>query len=166
MVVHLDEPVSIELHAGGPQFTHASWDDHRLLFDVLVGRPGRGRSERLIPYTVFTDPQLAGVGMTERQAEAKGVHCEVATIPFAQIARAIETDQKAGVLKILLDPATERILGASIVGAEAGELIHVFAALMEARASARALVDIEMVHPTFSEGLQSVVMALDRYALS
>ena len=53
-----------------------------------MGRPGRGRSERLIPYTVFTDPQLAGVGMTERQAKANGVRCEVATIPFAQIARA------------------------------------------------------------------------------
>jgi pyruvate/2-oxoglutarate dehydrogenase complex dihydrolipoamide dehydrogenase (E3) component len=152
--------------AGGPQFTHASWDDHRLLFEVLMGRPGRGRSERLIPYTVFTDPQLAGVGMTERQAKANGVRCEVATIPFAQIARALETDEKAGLMKVLLDPATERILGAWIVGAEAGELIHVFAALIEARASARALVDMEMVHPTFSEGLQSVVMALDRYALS
>jgi pyruvate/2-oxoglutarate dehydrogenase complex dihydrolipoamide dehydrogenase (E3) component len=151
---------------GGPQFTHAAWDDHRLLFEVLMGRPGRGRSERLIPYTVFTDPQLAGVGMTEREAKAKGVRCEVATIPFAQIARAVETDEKAGALKVLLDPATERILGAWIVGAEAGELIHVFVALMEARASARALVDMEVVHPTFAEGLQSVVMALDRYALS
>ena len=151
---------------GGPQFTHAAWDDHRLLFDVLAGRPGRGRKDRLVPYTAYTDPQVAGVGLTEREARAKGLRYEVATLPFAHIARAIETDEKAGVLKVLLDPSTERILGASIVGAEAGELIHVFVALMQAGAPARAIVEMEAVHPSFAEGLQSVVMTLERYALS
>jgi pyruvate/2-oxoglutarate dehydrogenase complex dihydrolipoamide dehydrogenase (E3) component len=151
--------------AGGPQFTHAAWDDHRLLFDLLMERPGRGRKDRLVPYTVYTDPQVAGVGLTEREARARGVAHEVATMPFGQIARAIETGETAGILKVLVDPATERILGASIVGAEAGELIHVFAALMQAGASARAVVEMEMVHPSFAEGLQSLVMALGRYAL-
>jgi pyruvate/2-oxoglutarate dehydrogenase complex dihydrolipoamide dehydrogenase (E3) component len=151
---------------GGPQFTHASWDDHRLLFDVLVGRPGRGRKDRLIPYTAYTDPQVAGVGLTEREAKAKGVSYELASLPFGNVARAIETDEKAGVLRVLLDPASERILGASIVGAEAGELIHVFAALMQAGATARAIVDMEAVHPSFAEGVQSVLMAFPRYALS
>jgi pyruvate/2-oxoglutarate dehydrogenase complex dihydrolipoamide dehydrogenase (E3) component len=152
--------------AGGPQFTHAAWDDHRLLFDVLAGRPGRGRKDRLVPYTVYTDPQVAGVGLTEREARAKGVAYEVATMPFGHVARAIETDELAGVLKVLVDPASERILGASIVGAEAGELVHVFAALMQAGATARAIVDMEAVHPSFAEGVQSVVMRLARYALS
>ena len=152
--------------AGGPQFTHTSWDDHRLLFDVLQGRPGRGRKDRLVPYTAYTDPQVAGVGLTEHEARAKGIRCEVATLPFARIARAVETDEQAGVLKLLLDPATEQILGAAIVGAEAGELIHVFVALMQAGATARALVDMEAVHPSFAEGLQSLVMSLERYALS
>jgi pyruvate/2-oxoglutarate dehydrogenase complex dihydrolipoamide dehydrogenase (E3) component len=152
--------------SGGPQFTHTAWDDHRLLFEVLMGRPGRGRKDRLVPHTAFTDPQAAGVGMNEREAKAKGVRYELATMPFAKIARAVETDERAGVLRLLLDPSTERILGASIVGAEAGELIHVFAALMQAGATARAVVDMEVVHPSFSEGLQSVVMSLPRYALS
>ena len=151
---------------GGPQFTHTAWDDHRLLFDVLAGKPGRGRKDRLVPYTAYTDPQVAGVGMTEREAKAAGVPYEVATLPFGWIARAIETDEKAGALKVLVDPSTERILGASIVGAEAGELIHVFAALMQARAPARAVVDMEAVHPSFAEGLQSLVMRLERFALS
>jgi pyruvate/2-oxoglutarate dehydrogenase complex dihydrolipoamide dehydrogenase (E3) component len=150
----------------GPQFTHAAWDDHRLLFDVLTGRPGRGRKDRVVPYTAYTDPQVAGVGLTEREAKAKGVRYEAATLPFGHVARAIETDERAGVLKVLVDPASERILGASIVGAEAGELIHVFVALMAAGASARALVDMEAVHPSFAEGVQSVVMRLQRYALS
>jgi pyruvate/2-oxoglutarate dehydrogenase complex dihydrolipoamide dehydrogenase (E3) component len=151
---------------GGPQFTHTAWDDHRILFDVLMGRSGRGRTHRLVPYTAYTDPQVAGVGLTEREAKSAGVRYELATLPFSHVARAIETDEKAGVLRILLDPATERLLGASIVGAEAGELIHVFAALMQAGAPARALVDMQTVHPSFAEGLQSLVMTLERYALS
>jgi len=148
---------------GGPQFTHVAWDDHRLLLDVLDGKPSRGRSGRVIPYTAYTDPQVAGVGRTEREAKAAGLRYEAATMSFGAIARASETDETAGTLKILVEPDTERIIGASIVGAEAGELIHVFAALMQAGAPARTVVDMECVHPAFAEGLQSLVMRLERY---
>jgi pyruvate/2-oxoglutarate dehydrogenase complex dihydrolipoamide dehydrogenase (E3) component len=150
---------------GGPQFTHTSWDDHRLLFDILLGRSQRGRSGRLIPYTVFTDPQVAGVGPTEKEARARGLAFESGSMKFGNVARAIEVDETAGVMKVLVDPATERILGARLVGAEAGELIHVFVCLMQANASARAIVDAEFVHPTFSEGVQSLVMTLPRFSL-
>jgi pyruvate/2-oxoglutarate dehydrogenase complex dihydrolipoamide dehydrogenase (E3) component len=150
---------------GGPQFTHTSWDDHRLLFDILLGRGGRGRRGRFIPYTAFTDPQVAGVGLTEKEARERGVAYEAATMPFGTIARAREIDETAGVMKVIVDPKTERVLGASIVGAEAGELIHIFVALMQAGASARAIVDAEFVHPTFAEGVQSLVMKLERFAL-
>jgi pyruvate/2-oxoglutarate dehydrogenase complex dihydrolipoamide dehydrogenase (E3) component len=150
----------------GPQFTHASWDDHRLLFDHLMGRPARKRSERLIPITAFTDPQVARVGLTEEGAKNAGLAYEAATMPFGHIARARELDETAGTMKVLIDPKAERILGASIVGAEAGELIHVFVALVQAGAPARALVDAECVHPTFAEGLQTLVMKLKRYSLS
>ena len=150
----------------GPAFTHVSWDDHRVLFDVLTGRPARARGDRLVPYTVFTDPQVAGVGLSEGEARARGVACEVATMPFGNIARAIEIDETAGVVKVLIDPASDTILGARIVGADAGELIHVFSVLMQAKASARAIVDGEFAHPTFAEGLQTAVMKLPRYALS
>ncbi len=151
---------------GGPQFTHSSWDDHRLLFDILTGRSERGRSSRTIPWSVFTDPQVAGVGMREREARARGVPHEVARMPFGHVARAIETDETAGTMKVLIDPASERILGAFLVGAEAGELIHVFVALVRAGATLRALVDAEAVHPAYAEGLQSLAMKLPRYALS
>ena len=87
-------------------------------------------------------------------------------MPFGHIARAIELDERAGTMKVLVDPSSERILGASVVGAEAGELIHVFVVMMQAGATARALVDAECVHPTFAEGLQSLVMRLGRYALA
>jgi pyruvate/2-oxoglutarate dehydrogenase complex dihydrolipoamide dehydrogenase (E3) component len=149
---------------GGPQFTHTSWDDHRLLYDILHGRP-RSRKSRFIPSTAFTDPQVAGVGMTEKEAREKGFAIETATMPFGNIARAIEVDETAGVIKIVLDAKTERVLGAAIVGAEAGELIHIFVTLMQAGASARAIVDAQFVHPTFAEGVQSAVMKLERYKL-
>jgi len=149
---------------GGAQFTHKSWDDHRLLYDILMGH-ARQRSDRRVPYTVFTDPQVAGVGLSEKEAKRRGIEYEVATLPFSAVARAIELDETAGTMKVLIDPKTERILGAALVGIEAGELVHIFVALMQAGASARAIVDAQAVHPTLAEGVQSLVMRLRRYAL-
>jgi len=150
---------------GGPQFTHTSWDDHRLLFEILEGRGRRTRRDRLIPYTAFTDPPVAGVGLNEKEARQRGLSFETATMPFGDVARALEVDETAGLMKVLVDPATERVIGAVIMGAEAGELIHVFVTLMQAGVSARAIVDAEFVHPTFAEGVQSLVMKLPRFAL-
>ncbi len=152
--------------SGEPQFTHVSWDDHRILFDVLMGRPSRKRTERAYPHVAFTDPQVAGVGLTEREAREQGLRFEVASLPYNAIARSLEVDESAGLLKVLMEPDTERMLGAAIVGAEAGELLHVFVALMEAKASLRAVVNAQFVHPTFSEGLQSVVMSLEHFSTS
>lgn len=149
---------------GGPQFTHASWDDHRILMALLDGHGERTRDDRIVPHVVFTDPQVAGVGLTEREATRRGLDFDRATLPFGNISRAIETGRTAGLVKVLLERDGGRILGASIVGAEAGELIHVFVALMAVDGDARALVDAEMVHPAFAEGLQSVLMTLERYA--
>jgi len=150
---------------GGPQFTHTSWDDHRLLYDILLGRQQRSRHDRFIPYTAFTDPQVAGVGLSEKEARQRGIPYEVASMPFGDVARALEVDETAGQMKVLVDPKTERVLGAAIACAEAGELIHVFITLMQAGAPARAIVDAEFVHPTFAEGVQSLVMRLERFAL-
>lgn len=151
--------------AGEPQFTHVSWDDHRILFDILTARSERDRCGRLYPHVAFTDPQVAGVGLSVKEARARGVPFEAATYPFGSIARALEVDEPAGLLEVLIDPRSERVLGATIVGAEAGELLHVFVALMQAGASARAIVDAQFVHPTFAEGVQSVVMALERFSV-
>jgi len=149
---------------GGAQFTHNSWDDHRLLARFLETGMGRGRFGRFVPSSVFTDPQVAGVGLTEREAKKKGLPYELATMPFSSIARATEMDEPAGILRVLVDPKTERVLGAHIVGADAGELIHVFVAVMQAGVSVRAIVDMQAIHPTFVEGVQSVVMSLPRFS--
>jgi pyruvate/2-oxoglutarate dehydrogenase complex dihydrolipoamide dehydrogenase (E3) component len=153
---------------GGPQFTHTSWDDHRRLYERLTnpGAPRRPRSERLIPYCVFTDPQVACVGLSEHTAKARGIPYQVAIMPVSEIARADEVDEMAGIFKVLVDPGADRILGACLVGPEAGELLHVFVSLMQAGASPTAIVDPQYVHPTFAEGVQSLIMKLPRYALS
>jgi pyruvate/2-oxoglutarate dehydrogenase complex dihydrolipoamide dehydrogenase (E3) component len=151
---------------GEPQFTHTSWDDHRILLGRLLGRSTRGRSGRVVPYVVFTDPQIAGVGITEREARAKGVKYEAASMPYSEIARALEVDERAGLLKALIsaEPDGDKLLGCRIMGAEAGEQIHVAALLIFAGVSPRAVVDMEVVHPTFSEGFQSLLMSFARYA--
>ncbi len=151
---------------GGPQFTHVSWDDHRILFDLLAGDERRTRADRIVPFAAFTDPQIARVGLSQRQAEQEGVPHEVATMPFARIARAHEVDRPAGLVKVVVHADTERILGAAVVGAEAAELITVFQMLMATDAPASVLVDAQMIHPAYVEGLQSAVMRLPRYALS
>jgi len=150
---------------GGPQFTHRSWDDGRLLFEILTGARAGGNEGRLVPYAMFTDPQVARVGLSEREAREKKIAVEVATLPFSHVARAIEADVPAGTMKVMIDPATERFVGVALVGAQAGELVHAFSLLMQANASARTMVDAELIHPTFSEGLQTLVMKLDRYRL-
>lgn len=149
---------------GPPQFTHAAWDDHRLLFDVMANGASPKRSARLVPHVTYTDPQVAGVGLTEREATERGVAYELAAMPFGHIARAMETDERAGVVRILVDPRDEKIIGATIVGAEAGELIHIVHALMLVGASARVLVEGQVAHPAFAEGLQSALMRLDRFS--
>ena len=150
---------------GGPQFTHRSWDDGRILFDILAGRRRGGREGRLVPYAMFTDPQVGRVGLTEREAREQGIDFDVAEMPFEWVARAVEADVPAGVLRVMVDRKTERFVGVSLVGAQAGELVHVFSVLMQAGATARAVVDTEFIHPPFSEGLQTLVMKLPRYAL-
>ena len=124
------------------------------------------RRARAVARGIEDDRELAAVGLSEREARKKNLDVEIATMPFGDVARAIEVDEPAGLLKVILDRRTERLVGAAIVGAEAGELIHVYVALMKANASPRAFVDAEAVHPTFNEGVQSVLMRLPRFALS
>ncbi len=149
---------------GGPQFTHAAWDDHRILFDLLTGNGERTRADRIVPHAVFTDPQVARVGLAESEARRTGRPHEVASMPFRNVSRAREAGREAGLIKVLVDPETERVLGATIVGAEAAELIHVFVTAMSGDAPARAIVEAEAIHPAYAEGLQTALMQLERYA--
>ena len=115
---------------GGPAFTHISYND----FQIIDGNLTQGKNltieNRIVPYCVFTDPQLGGVGMTEKEARATGRKLKIGSIPMSYVARAIERNETAGIMKVIVDAATDRILGAAILASEGGELIHVLYTLM------------------------------------
>src|SRR5262249_46848177 len=137
---------------GGPAFTHISYNDYQIVYANLIEGGDRTIDGRLVPYTVFTDPQLGRVGMTEGEARAAGYRLKIGTIPMSWVARAIERDETAGMMKIVVDAATDRILGAAILSAEGGELIQILGFVMLAGARYTLMKGAVYIHPTLAEG--------------
>ena len=146
---------------GGPAFTHISFDDFRVVRDHLLGSGHRSTNDRYIPYTVYTDPQLGRVGMSEREAESAGRRVVVASMPAKRVARSIETGNTGGLWKALIDPDSEKILGAAILGQEGGEIMSVFQVAMMGGLSYKQLRDGVFAHPTYAEGLNNLFADID-----
>ena len=146
---------------GGPPFTHVSYDDFRILDTNLLKGGGATTSGRLVPYTLFIDPQLGRVGLTEREARKQGHDVRVAKLPMNRVARAMETDETRGFMKAVVDRGTGRILGAAILGIEGGEVAAVIQVAMMAGMPYTALRDGVFSHPTLSESLNNLFMAMD-----
>lgn len=146
---------------GSPPFTHVAYDDYRVVAaDVLEGRPARTR-DRMRPYVIFTDPELARVGLNEREAREQGVDYRLARVPAEKIARAIETDRTDGFYKCLVDAETDRILGATIFADQGGEIMTVLQVAMMGDLPYTAIRDGVIAHPTRAEGLQTLFASLD-----
>jgi len=137
---------------GGPAFTHISYNDFQILYANLIEKKNLGIERRIVPYSVFTDPQLGRVGMTETEARAKGYRLKVGKIPMSWVARAIERDETAGLMKLVVDAATDRILGAAILALEGGELVQTLGVLMLADLPYTLLKGAVYIHPTLAEG--------------
>ena len=137
---------------GGPAFTHISYDDHFIIFNNLINGTDRSTGGRVVPYALFTDPELGRVGMTEAQARAEGYRLKISSIPMSQVARAIERDETAGLMKVVIDADTDRILGAAVLGVEGGELVQILMTLMLADAPWTVLKRAVYIHPTLAEG--------------
>jgi pyruvate/2-oxoglutarate dehydrogenase complex dihydrolipoamide dehydrogenase (E3) component len=137
---------------GGPAFTHISYNDFQIVDANLTQGKKLTTANRLIPYSVFTDPQLGGVGMTEKEARAKGYKLKIGKIPMSYVARAIERDETAGLMKIIVDAANDKILGATVLATDGGELIHVLYTLMLANLPYTLLKGAVYIHPTLAEG--------------
>lgn len=137
---------------GGPAFTHISYNDFQILYGNLVDGQNLSTDDRIVPYCVFTDPQLGGVGMTEKEARAKGRRLKIGRIPMSRVARAVERDETAGMMKIVVDAETDRILGASILSSEGGELVQILGAVMRADLPYTFLRGAVYIHPTLAEG--------------
>ncbi|HME81202.1 MAG TPA: FAD-dependent oxidoreductase [Candidatus Eremiobacteraceae bacterium] len=145
--------------AGQPAFTHVSWEDYRRLKDITAGGT-RTRDDRVLAYTTFTEPQVARVGFTLDEALAKDFDARCVTYEASWIARAIEWGQTSGFYRLVVDKKTDRILGATMVGYEAGELIHVILAHMEAGSTWQVLERSVHIHPTYAEALPSLARML------
>jgi pyruvate/2-oxoglutarate dehydrogenase complex dihydrolipoamide dehydrogenase (E3) component len=140
----------------GPKFTHISYDDYRILKTNLIDGGQRSVDDRPVPYTVFIDPQLGRVGMTEAQAREAGREIRVASIPMSSVARAVETDESRGMMKAIIDPASDRILGAAILGLEGGEIASMLQIAMMGNLPYTALRDGVFPHPGLAEGLNTL----------
>jgi len=141
---------------GGPQFTHASLDDYRILKTNVFGSGGRTTKDRLIPFSLFIEPELARVGLTEKDARAQGHEIRIAKVPTAVIPRARTTGHTAGFLKAVVDTKTQRILGCAILAAEAGEMISTVQMVMVAGLPCTTLRDAVLTHPTMAEGFNNL----------
>ena len=154
--------------AGSPQFTHASLDDFRIIRDNLAGG-NRSTQDRLMPSCLYTDPQVAHIGLSEVEAKRKGIPIHVARLPMAAVLRTRTISETSGFMKAMLSPRDGRILGFTMIGAEAGEVMTVVQMAIQSDATYLVLRDAVLAHPTMAEGLNvlfSTIKAADLQAVS
>jgi len=142
---------------GGPAFTHVSYDDYLVIYDNLVNGKNRTIDNRLIPYALYTDPELGRVGLTEREARNVGFRLKIGSVPIGNIARAIERSETKGLMKIVINADNDRVLGATILGPEGGELVQILMTLMIVDAPWTVFENAMFIHPTMAEGFFSLI---------
>ncbi len=142
---------------GGPAFTHISYDDFRIVRENML-QDGRQAStqDRILPYTVFTDPQLGRVGLSEKEAREQGRSIQVYTMPMTYVARALELDESRGLMKAVVDAESGQILGGAILGIEGGEMMAVVQMAMMGHLSYTVLRDAIFAHPTLAEAFNNL----------
>jgi pyruvate/2-oxoglutarate dehydrogenase complex dihydrolipoamide dehydrogenase (E3) component len=141
---------------GGPMFTHTSWDDYRILLSQIAGDRSR-TTDRIVPYAVFTDPELGRVGLTEHDAREKGLQFRVSRFEMKSNGKAREIGEPNGFIKVLIHEQTGTILGAAVLAAEGAELVHMIIDIMNVGASSTVIRDAIHIHPTLAEAVQSAV---------
>jgi pyruvate/2-oxoglutarate dehydrogenase complex dihydrolipoamide dehydrogenase (E3) component len=150
--------------AGSPQFTHISEDDFRIVRDNLAGG-NRSTRDRLVPFCMFTDPPLARVGLSENEAERQGVIARVARLPMNSVLGAQATDEREGFMKTLVGDRDDRILGFTMIGAAAGEVMASVHTAILAGLPYSSLANADFAHPTMAEGLSSLFSSVPPRAL-
>ena len=141
---------------GGPAFTHIAYDDFRILSNNLFEPVKKSTKNRVVPYCVFTDPELGRTGITEKEAIEKKLNYKIARLPMSSVARAIESGETAGFMKAIVDADTDEILGASVLGVYGGEISSVLNLAILGKLKYTLLRDGVFAHPTFSESLNNL----------
>jgi pyruvate/2-oxoglutarate dehydrogenase complex dihydrolipoamide dehydrogenase (E3) component len=147
---------------GGPAFTHISYDDFRIVHTNVLEGGAASVQDRLVPYTVFIDPQLGRVGLTETEARAQRRKIRVAKLPMSRVARAREVGETRGFMKAIVDADSQQILGCAILGIEGGETMAVLQVAMMGRLPYTAIKEGVFAHPTLAESLNNLFLTLDR----
>jgi pyruvate/2-oxoglutarate dehydrogenase complex dihydrolipoamide dehydrogenase (E3) component len=145
---------------GGPAFTHISYDDFRVIRSNVIEKKNVTIDGRLVPYTMFIDPQLGHVGMHEFEARQAGRMVLVAKMPMSHVARALEMDESRGFMKAIVDAQTDELLGATVLGVEGGELMAVLEMAMMGKVTCKALREGIFAHPTLAESLNNLFAAI------
>ena len=146
---------------GGPAFTHVAYDDFRILRTNLLEQGNASTQDRIVPYTIFIDPQLGRVGLTETEARNQGRSIRVAKLPMTAVPRALETGEARGFMKAIVDAETHHILGCAMLCAEGGEIMTIIQVAMMGKLPYTALRDGIFTHPTLAEGLNALFLMLD-----
>jgi pyruvate/2-oxoglutarate dehydrogenase complex dihydrolipoamide dehydrogenase (E3) component len=146
---------------GGPAFTHTSYDDFRVIRTNLIDGGSATIKDRLVPYTVYIDPQLGRIGISEEEARKAGRDIQVATMSMSHVARALEVDETRGFMKVIVDRASGELLGAAILGIEGGELMSMVELSMLGRLPFTVLRDAIFAHPTLAEAFNNLFASLD-----
>lgn len=146
---------------GGPEFTHISYDDFRIVNDYLFGAKQRKVSDRMVPYTMFTKPELGRVGLNEKMARKEGINYKISQMPMSSAARAIEANRTKGLLKVLIDPETKKFLGATCLADIGGELMSMIQIAMMGGLTYEDLRDGVLAHPTYAETLNNLFASVE-----
>jgi pyruvate/2-oxoglutarate dehydrogenase complex dihydrolipoamide dehydrogenase (E3) component len=141
---------------GGPAFTHISYDDFRIVRTNLIEKGSASTDGRLVPYTVFIDPQLGRVGLTEMEARAKNLKIRIAKMPMSRVARALEVDESRGFMKAMVDADSGQIIGAAVLGLEGGEVMALLQLAMMGKLPYTVLHNAIFSHPNLSESLNNL----------
>jgi pyruvate/2-oxoglutarate dehydrogenase complex dihydrolipoamide dehydrogenase (E3) component len=145
---------------GGPAFTHIAYNDYTIVYRNIIEKENISTKNRLLPYCMFTDPQLGRVGITEEEAKKQGLKVKIAKLPMAHVARAIEVGDTRGFMKAVVDPKTKKILGAAVLGPEGGEIMTVLQMAMEGGITYEQLRFFVFAHPTYSESINNLFLGL------
>ncbi len=147
---------------GGPAFTHISYDDFRIIRSNLLEHGNASIHDRLVPYTVFIDPQLGRVGLSETEARATGRAIRVARMPMNYVARALEVDESRGFMKAVVDAESGQILGCAVLGIEGGEIMAMLEIAIIGKLPYTVLRDAVFAHPTLAESLNNLFTMFDQ----
>jgi pyruvate/2-oxoglutarate dehydrogenase complex dihydrolipoamide dehydrogenase (E3) component len=145
---------------GGPAFTHISYNDYAIVYRNLIEKENLSIKDRPVPYCMFTDPQLGHIGLNETEAKKLKLNYKVAKLPMSRVARAIETGDTRGFMKAIVDADTKKILGATILGAEGGEIMTILQMAMMGGITCEEIRWCVFAHPLYAESLNNLFMAL------